>query len=217
MSTKKTILCFGDSLTWGWIPVEGGAPSRRYPYKQRWTGVMAAHLRDGYHVIEEGLSGRTTCLDDPNDPRLNGSAYLPAALASHLPLDLAIVMLGTNDTKSFYRRAPIDIANGLAKLIGQIRASGGGSTPYPAPAVLVIAPPPIGKTVDPWHQAVFSGALEKSTELAGLYRSLAAFHRTEFLDAGEVIGTDGADGIHFTRENNADLGLAVAEKVKQIL
>ena len=126
MTDTKTILCFGDSLTWGWIPVIEGAPSFRYPFEQRWTGAMAAHLGEGHHIIEEGLCARTTDQDDPNDPRLNGSAYLPSALASHLPLDLVIVMLGTNDTKFVYRRTPIDITNGMSKLVGQVLGSAGG-------------------------------------------------------------------------------------------
>jgi len=100
MATKR-LLCFGDSLTWGWVPVPEMSPTTRFPYDERWTGVLAKALDKDYEVIEEGLSARTTSIDDPVDPRLNGSAYLPSALASHLPLDLVIIMLGTNDTKSF--------------------------------------------------------------------------------------------------------------------
>ncbi len=141
MAEKRSILCFGDSLTWGWIPVKESAPTLRYPYEQRWTGAMAAKLGDGYRIIEEGLSARTTSLDDPNDPRLNGSAYLPAALASHLPLDLVIIMLGTNDTKSYFHRTPYEIANGMGKLVSQVLTSAGGvGTSYLAPKVLVVAP-----------------------------------------------------------------------------
>lgn len=103
---------------------------------------MAAELGNGYHVIEEGLSARTTSADDPNDPRLNGSLYLPAALASHLPLDMVIILLGTSDTKPFFNRTPYDVAYGMAKLVGQVLTSAGGvGTPYPAPKCLVVAPP----------------------------------------------------------------------------
>ncbi len=62
--------------------------------------------REGYEIVEEGLGARTTSIDGPVDPPLSGSAYLPAALASHLPLDLVTLMLGTNDTKSYCRRSP---------------------------------------------------------------------------------------------------------------
>ncbi len=217
MTDAKTILCYGDSLTWGWIPVKEGAPSVRYPYEQRWTGCMAAQLGDGYHIIEEGLSARTTDLDDPTDPRLNGAAYLPSALASHLPLDLVIVMLGTNDTKAYFRRTPFEIANGMSKLVGQILSSAGGiGTTYPAPRALVVAPPPLTPMADPWFEAMFGGGHEKTQALAGLYKAMANFMKIDFLNAGDFITSDGCDGIHFTAENNADLGKAIAGKVTEI-
>lgn len=218
MSDIRNVLCYGDSLTWGWVPVEGGAPSPRYDRDTRWTGVMANALGDGYHVIEEGLSARTTSIDDPNDPRLNGSTFLPTVLASHMPLDLVVVMLGTNDTKAFFRRTPIEIANGMGKLVGQIVTSAYGvGTPYPAPRVLIVAPPPLTKMPHPWFEAIFEGGQEKSAELAGLYEALAGFMKVDFLNAGDVITTDGCDGIHFSRQNNTDLGAAMAAKIRGIL
>ncbi|MCW1920522.1 SGNH/GDSL hydrolase family protein [Rhodobacter sp. KR11] len=218
MTDLKHILCYGDSLTWGWIPVASGAPTLRYPYAQRWTGVMGAALGAGYHIIEEGLSARTTSADDPGDPRLNGAAYLPSALASHLPLDLVIVMLGTNDTKPYFHRSPYDIANGMAKLVGQILTSAGGvGTPYPAPKALIVAPPPLAPMPHPWFQGMFEGGREKTLAMAPLYAALADFAKVDFLDAGAVLSTDGIDGIHFTTENNAALGQALAAKVRTIL
>jgi len=101
---KRRILCYGDSLTWGWVPMDNAVPTHRYPFEQRWTGVMAAELGDGYEIVEEALSGRTTAVDDPTDPRLNGASYLPSALASHLPLDLVIILLGSNDTEVYFDR-----------------------------------------------------------------------------------------------------------------
>ena len=213
----KRILCFGDSLTWGWVAVPEGSPTTRFPYAERWTGAMAAELGAHYEIIEEGLSARTTSLDDPADPRLNGSAYLPSALASHLPLDLVIIMLGTNDTKSYFRRTPYEIAVGMSKLVGQVLTSGGGvGTLYPAPKVLIVSPPPLADLPDPWFQGMFEGGRDKTIELANQYRSLAAFLKVDFFDAGSVISTEGVDGIHFTTKNNTDLGAALARKVTSI-
>ncbi|MFK8036201.1 MAG: SGNH/GDSL hydrolase family protein [Hyphomicrobiales bacterium] len=218
MPDKKSIMCFGDSLTWGWIPVIEGAPTYRYPYEKRWTGAMASHLGNGYNIIEEGLSARTTSADDPNDPRLNGSDYLPSALESHLPLSLVIVMLGTNDTKPFYNRTPFDIAYGMAKLVGQIGGSAGGvGTPYPAPKALIVAPPPLTPMPHPFFQGMFGGAHEKTAELGLQYKDMADFVKVNFLNAGDFITTDGCDGIHFTEENNAVLGKAIADRVSTIL
>lgn len=215
---KKRILCFGDSLTWGWVATPEGAPTTRFPWGQRYTGVMAAELGEGYEIVEEGLSARTTSLDDPVDPRLNGSAYLPSALASHLPLDLVTIMLGTNDTKSYYRRTPYEIAMGMQKLVIQVLTSGGGvGTVYPAPKVLVVSPPPLAEMPDPWFQGMFEGGHEKSAALGPQYRALANFMKVDFFEAGSVVTTAGVDGIHFTAENNAALGRGLAAKVREIL
>jgi lysophospholipase L1-like esterase len=216
--TVKTVLCFGDSLTWGWIPTAEGTPTQRYSSTTRWTGVLAGQLGDDYRVIEEGLSARTTNADDPTDPRLNGAAYLPAALASHLPLDLVVLMLGTNDTKVNLGRTPFDIATGMSILVAQVLTSAGGiGTTYPAPQVLVVAPPALGEMANPWFQMVFEGGQEKSAALADAYAAMASFFKVAFFDAGSVISTDGVDGIHFTEENNRDLGLALAEQVRLLL
>lgn len=218
MSEKKRIMCFGDSLTWGWDPVIGGIPVKRYPYEERWTGAMGIELGDDYEIIEEGLSGRTTAFDDPTDPRLNGGAYLPSALASHLPLDLVIVMLGTNDTKPFLNKTAHEIAAGMLTLVGHIAKSAGGvGTAYPAPQMLIVAPPPMVEIPTPWFDELFEGAQEKSAELAKHYESMTTFCGVPFLNAGDYIETDGVDGIHFTAETNIKLGKAIADKVKTIL
>jgi lysophospholipase L1-like esterase len=216
--TNKRILCFGDSLTWGWVPVEGGAPTERFPRDVRWTGVLADQLGEGFEVIEEGLSARTTTADDPTDPRLNGSSYLPSCLASHFPLDLVILMLGTNDTKVNFGRTSTDIASGMGLLVTQVLTSAGGvGTVYPAPQVLVVAPPPLAEMPHPWFDLIFAGGREKTAELSKTYSAVASFIGVPFFDAGSVISTDGVDGIHFTEQNNRDLGFAVADQVRLLL
>src|SRR6185503_3172664 len=142
----------------------------------------------------------------------------PSALASHLPLDLVIIMLGTNDTKSYYHRTPYEIAVGMSKLVAQVLTSAGGvGTIYPAPKVLVVAPPPLADLPDPWFQGMFEGGREKTVRLAAQYKALANFMKVEFFDAGSAVSTAGVDGIHFTAKNNADLGAALAAKVAALL
>lgn len=218
MPEMKNILCFGDSLTWGWVPMPETVPTRRYAYEDRWTGVMDKQLGKEFNVIEEALSARATCGDDPNDVRLNGSSYLPTSLASHLPLDLAILMLGTNDTRPIYNRTPHMIAYGMAQLVGQVLSCAGGiGTAYPAPKVLVIAPPPLARIPDPYFNDVYRGGYEKSQELAQKYKEMTDFYKVDFLNAGDHIATEGCDGIHFTEKNNRTLGIAIANKVQDIL
>lgn len=210
------IMCFGDSLTWGWVPVAGAAPSYRYTPEQRWTGVLANELGGDFEIVEEGLSARAAG-GDPTDPRLDAARYLPAALASHFPLDLVILMLGTNDTKDYLHRGPRDIGVAVSVLAGQVLTSAGGvGTTYPAPQLLLVSPPPVADLADPWFTEIFAGAHEKSLELPRIYRALAAFTGSHFFDAGSVISTDGVDGVHFTADNNRDLGVALATEVRKI-
>ena len=114
------IVAYGDSITYGWIP-NPNPPSTRNGPKDRWPGALQKELGTNFQVIEEGLDGRTTDALDPGSPisgaQLDGSAYLPACLASHLPVDLVIIMLGTNDLKPVFKRTPFRIAIGAAHLI----------------------------------------------------------------------------------------------------
>ena len=123
------IVAYGDSLTYGWIP-NANPPSTRYGLEDRWPGALQKELGNNYQVIEEGLDGRTTDARDPGSPisgaQLDGSAYLPACLASHLPVDLVIIMLGTNDLKPVLNRTPLRIAIGAAHLIDLVNTLNGG-------------------------------------------------------------------------------------------
>lgn len=216
MAQKRSILCFGDSLTWGWIPVEESAPTLRYPYEQRWTGAMAARLGEGYHIIEEGLSARTTSLDDPNDPRLNGSAYLPSALASHLPLDLVIIMLGTNDLKWEGRQRALEARLGMARLIEIVRSYAykpGCAVPH----ILLMSPPHLGKTEDEDFAGYFEHAIAESRNLGPQYAKLAGETNCHFFDAASVAKADPTDGVHLDAVNTRAIGTGLVPVVKGIL
>lgn len=114
------ILCYGDSNTYGLIP----GTKDRYPRDIRWTGIIQERLRHkGYNIIEEGLCGRTTVFDDELRNGRRGDIFLPLLLESHQPLDVVILMLGTNDCKSYYKASAKVIGRGIEKLIHQIRAN----------------------------------------------------------------------------------------------
>jgi lysophospholipase L1-like esterase len=216
------ILCFGDSNTWGFMPVATPPTPGRFPRAQRWPQVMAAALGDGAEVIEEALNGRTTDAADPELAQVagagaDGSAYLPAALASHLPLDLVIIMLGTNDVKPHLGRSAGRIALGAKKLLDQVRTLDGGvGTTYPNPKALLVCPPPLG-TLSPFFEPMFAGGHAKTAAMPALYEAVARMTGAGFLDAGKHIATDGADGVHFSAEMQRKLGLAVAETVRGML
>jgi lysophospholipase L1-like esterase len=222
MAAAQRILCFGDSNTWGFIPVPHGSPTTRYPREHRWPHVMATAVGPHVEVIEEGLNGRTTDADDPALAQVagagaNGAAYLPVALASHLPLDLVIIMLGTNDVKPHLGRAAPRIAWGAKKLLDYVRTLDGGvGTTYPNPKVLLICPPPLGH-LSAYFEEMFAGGHAKNALMPALYEAIARAAGVEFLDAGAHIATDGVDGVHFSLETQRKLGLTVADKVRSIL
>ena len=215
------IMVFGDSLSWGFIPNEGRA-SERYPADSRWPDVLQKELGSDYEVIDEALNGRTTDASDNQlaGAGLDGSAYLPAAITSHHPLDLVIIMLGGNDLKAAYNRTPYRIALGAGHLIDICNTIGGGlGTTYKSPKVLLICPPPLSPKIEQGavFPEMFKGGLAKTKELSKLYEGIASLGGAAFFDAGSVITTDGADGLHLTAEAEKKLGTAVAAKVKEIM
>ncbi len=218
---EKRVMCFGDSNTWGFVPV-ATPPSTRYPRELRWPQVMGAALGAGVTVIEEALNARTTDLADPSNPLLggaglDGAAYLPAALASHLPLDALVIMLGTNDLKAQFARPPERIAAGAKRLLDIARTLDGGiGTTYRNPAVLLVCPPPLG-TFSPYFVEMFAGGETKSRALPAAYEAVARAAGAAFLDAGTVIATDGVDGVHFSADMQRRLGLAVAEALRPLI
>ncbi|WP_207477623.1 SGNH/GDSL hydrolase family protein [Arenibaculum pallidiluteum] len=220
--TTRRIMVYGDSNTWGYIPVESGVTTR-YPKDVRWPGVLQAALGSGYEVVEEGLSARTTDVPDPTLPHisgagLDGSAYLSAAVATHHPLDLVVIMLGTNDVKTMFDRSAYRIALGMGKLIDIVaQTKGGVGTAYPAPKVLVLAPPPLGKLAPPSRAERFAGGVEKTKELPRYYEPVARAAGAEFLDVGKLASTDGVDGVHLSPEAHKAIGTGVAEKIKAML
>jgi lysophospholipase L1-like esterase len=206
----KTVVCFGDSNTWGYDPVA----KARFAPDMRWTGVLAKSLGDGYRVIEEGLGGRTTVVDDPIHPYKNGRDYLPPCLESHSPFDLVTIMLGTNDLKARFNRSASDIAESAAKLAEMAL----NSTFGPAggrPKVLLIAPPPVVELTK--LNEMFAGAYEKSKRFAQHYKDMAGWCDCEFFDAGSVITSSELDGIHFEASEHEKLGIAIAGVVRTML
>jgi lysophospholipase L1-like esterase len=206
----KRILCFGDSNTWGYDPVA----KDRYEKDVRWTGVFGSALGAGYEVIEEGLNGRTTVWEDPIEGYKNGYSYLIPCLETHRPLDLVIIMLGTNDLKKRFNVSASDIAQSAGVLVSVVMNSQAGWNAA-APRVLLVAPPPVATLTG--FAEMFEGAEPKSLKLGAYYREVAEELGCGFVYAGEVIRSSEVDGIHFDPEQHAKLGKALAAKGQEML
>ena len=223
----KVILCYGDSNTWGFDP----ATRLRFPEELRWPSVLKREIGAGHRVIAEGLNARTTVWDDPLEESRNGKTYLLPCLLSHRPIDLVVLMLGTNDLKMRFSVSAAEIGRGIGVLLDVIKRSGAGpydpgildqpvvrDAPAPlggAPKVLVLSPPPLSAITDMGE--MFEGGLEKSRKLSEAYRRQAELHGCAFFDAGEVATSSDLDGLHLDVSSNAALGRAVAEQARKIL
>lgn len=210
----RTILCYGDSNTWGCIPLIGQEPTRRFSPEERWPGVLRRELGDGYWVVEEGLNGRTTVWDDGLEPHRNGRDLLLPTLLSHQPIDLVIVMLGTNDMKRRIGVSAAEIAEGAGQLVDIVRTSTYGPAEG-APDVLLVSPPLLGRLGQ--FAEEFEGAPEKSRQLAGRFKQVAEARSCAFLDAGAHVSASDDDGVHLDRQAHAALGCAVARVARRVV
>lgn len=209
MNTEKNILCFGDSNTWGADPA--GGP--RFDRATRWPCILQRELGDGYHVIEEGLGGRTTVWDDPLEGPKNGLEHLVPILQSHKPLDQLIIMLGTNDLKNRFSVSAMDVSWGIRRLILAARTQADCFV-NGEPNILIICPPPFADMSQLDFNQIFIGGEEKSHQLATHYQAICDEQQVPMLNAGDVIQSSPTDGIHLDVAEHAKLGKAVADLVR---
>jgi len=208
----KSVLCFGDSLTWGYIPGTG----ERMPFEKRWPGVLQINLGNDIRVIEEALNGRTTVWDDSFQPYKNGRTFLPMLLESHSPIDLFILMLGVNDLQSYRKLKATDAARGCRSLVQIVQKSRCGPKGE-MPEILLVSPPALGQSAGFQQMIFYEGAMEESRKLPGLYEEISKLMDCKFFDASKIITTSNIDGIHLDEEGNRKLGLAMKDAVMSIL
>ena len=201
------ILCFGDSNTNGSTPSGG-----RWGRWERWTGVLQKLLGDDYYVIEEGCGGRTTVMEDWLEPDKNGRAQLPVALRTHRPLDLVVIMLGTNDTKERFNASPACIGIGMERLA--LKAETVAAWRAGKPNLLIVAPPHIGAG----HNDPAMGASCHATSMgvAEEYRKKCAAHGWAFFDAEGVAEFNTVDYMHLSRRGHRQLADALAPRVRDL-
>ena len=211
----KNILAYGDSNTWGQVPLRD-ATKRRHPIEVRWTGRMQSLLGPDYRVIEEGNNGRTTGLEDPARAGRDGLAHLSACLDSHVPLDLVILMLGTIDLKRKFSPTPAAITERLGELVRTVRRIT-AEAPGGEARILIVAPLIIRPDRYYGDDFTYSEAETYSRALAPLYATLSEREGTGFFDAGSIVRAGEEDGTHFDAENHARLAEALAESVRREL
>lgn len=202
----KTILCFGDSNTWGCIPVKGG----RYPKDVRYPEVLARELGDKYDVISEGLNDRTTVFFDLVRPNRCGIKHLEPILLSHLPMDYLVLNLGSNDTKIIYQASAEEIGIGLENLI--VKAKQVFLAQKSDAKIIILAPVPLKAMPD--NFMMDESSEKKAARLAEIYKPIADLYGCAFLDLGAVTTDLGDDGVHLNPSAHEAIGNALADLIR---
>ena len=210
--TKKRILCFGDSYTWGYIPA---TDHERFPEDIRFPKVLQKLLGNKFEIIEEGLNSRTLINYDnrPGKEGRNGSQYLIPCLDSHDPIDLVVLMLGTNELKHKFQNSPEEIGTLLDKYFVKIILSRKSQFQDTYPQVLIVSLPIIDETTEYASQR-YIGGTAKSERLKEIYSEIAKTNNCYFVSAGEL--NVGTDGVHLIKEGHLTLAKILYEKIKSI-
>lgn len=197
-----SVLCYGDSNTYGYNPADG----MRYSEDIRWTGRLQKMLGEEYRVIEEGCNGRTTVFDDPFEGWKNGLIYLKPCLNTHKPVDIVIMMLGSNDLKEVFDVTPEEIAEGAAKLVQIIQEFTEEKQGF-IPKIILVSPPEIGEGI---KSSVFYGSFQensvsRSREFSKWYRKAAKRYNCIFFDAAKYVEASKEDSLHLSPEAHKKL------------
>lgn len=208
---EKTILCYGDSNTYGYDPTT----RLRFSSDIRWTGRLGRILGPGFRIIEEGCNGRTTMYDYPDESWKNGLHYLRPCLNSHKPLDIVILMLGTNDLKEIFHASAQEIAENagrLAAVIQEFTAEKQGSVPQ----IILVSPPRIGPgiTSSPFRGEFTQRAVTESAEFSAYYRQEAGRRGCVFFDAAQYVRPSREDSLHLMPEAHAALAEGFGAMIK---
>ena len=223
---KPTIFVYGDSNTFGWVYEPKTQVVSRLPVDETWPYFMNRELGNKYHLEVDALGGRTTDVDEPESPgsgkipgeTYNGLTTLPAALSANMPVDLVIVMLGSNDLKAGHHRGPKEIAQGLVNLTNCIKSGEWQRrTAYKPPRVLIVLPPELDGDNTPYGD-FFAGALVKTKAWGPVIEKAVRAAGAEYFDGGAVVGMpDQPDKVHLSAHEHELLGKAVAGKVREMM
>ncbi len=209
---SKTILCYGDSNTYGFNPLDAS----RYPKNVRWTGVLQQLLGDDYEVIEEGCNGRTAAFRAPNEPWTWGMDFLTTAIYTHHPVDILAIMLGTNDLKIEFGASAREIAAGVGKL-ADLAVDFCTKKPCLVPKILLVSPPKIGPDIcnSVFNDAFDASAITRSAQFAEEYRKEAEARGCLFADAAEAAESSKIDSLHLMPEAHAALARLIYKTITE--
>ncbi len=208
------ILCYGDSNTWGYI---SGSDHQRYGNDERWTKILESNLGNDFEVIEEGLNSRTIISNDPRPGRegRSGYEYLIPCLDSHDPIDLVVVMLGSNELKSMYNKTAEEIGEMFEEYFVKIVLNRKSQISDNYPKLLIVVPPVVDENGEyAKKDNAFEGTAQKSKELNNIYKNIAEKYNCYFLSNEGL--KPGIDGVHLDKNSHRKLANLLQTKIEGI-
>ena len=204
----KNILCFCDSNTWGFVPGAYDPETlymKRYSILERWPELLRDILGADYHIIEEGLNGRTTNVEYPDLSGRSGTSYILPCLYSHSPLDLVILNIGINDIKVIFDRSMMEISEGMAEIIDLIKSTSYGPDMQGPPQILLLSPSALANEgfVDQNNESAFKGGMEKSLSFNEYYEKIALEKGCHYVNLQSVVNYSEIDGLHHHKRGHA--------------
>jgi putative hydrolase of the HAD superfamily len=199
---RISVVCYGDSNTYGFDPETSG----RYPPEKRWTTLLGEMLGGRYEVSAEGLNGRTTAYDRPGAEWKNGLKGFIATLGTHKPVDVLIIMLGTNDCNKELGLSAEDIASGMEKLVETAEDISPELQGY-VPEIVVVSPAAIGEDYadSPFADELDPESVRKSRDIGPLYEEIARRHDCLSVTAGDRVEVSPRDCEHLSPKGHEQL------------
>ncbi len=208
--TIKRIACLGDSNTYGFDPL--GTPEKRYPPDSRWPDILARET--GWTVFNLSENGRK--IPVPTAERRDDLTIADALskIEETLPLDLLVIMLGSNNIESCLKKAYIKEAwtgqNAVSETSGRIcqrmrcfmkelKAR------FPKLPTLLISPPKL------FLLAEYQDVVDK---LQPLYRNAAEKYGMFFASAYAWDIPLSTDGVHFSAEGHSLFAEKLQKEIK---
>lgn len=206
------ILCYGDSNTWGYI---SGSNHNRLLKSERWTGLLQELLGKEYLIIEEGLNSRTLISNDdrPGKEGKNGSVYLMPCLDTHDPLDIVVLMLGTNELKAVFNKTPEEIGVLIEEHFIKVILNRKSQFLDTTPRLLLVCPPLVDEKTE-YCKNKYEGATEKSKKLNDICNKISEKYNCSFVSNEGF--TTGIDGVHLDKESHKKLANALYKEIRRI-
>lgn len=201
----KKILCFGDSNTFGFIPLNG----QRYSKNARWSGILAQELGVDFVVVEDGLNNRTAFNPNPQSKRHCAISALKEAIKQDF--DIVILQIGINDSQFIYNTTEKSLEEGMSTLVEIIKNYN------PETKIVLLSPNIIQKQIlKSSFSALFDEtSIEKSKYYSKVYKKISEKYNIEFLDLEKIVKTSDIDGLHYEPVEHKKIAQAVKKIILQ--